>query len=232
MAVASSLEVEDPDGARRVYRAEFVDAEGERFTSPAERSFCSLCASALWLWDPRWPELVHPFASAVDTDLPAPPERAHILLESCASWVVPQVGRETCASTVCRRSRSRTGIGRAGCGWGDDRPGPGRPIPNDESADEAPSRCAARAAPRVRACQRSALLTAGFTSAAAAHSPGCPARTTPRPGRRPRPCRSHSARRPPPCRPAAAAEWRPPSMSERFSPLRDRKAARRRSSSA
>jgi hypothetical protein len=31
--------------------------------------FCSVCGSALWVWDPRWPERVHPFASAIDTDL-------------------------------------------------------------------------------------------------------------------------------------------------------------------
>lgn len=92
VGVAASLEVEDPDGARRVYRAEFVDAEGTRFTSSAERSFCGLCASALWIWDPRWPELVHPFASAFDTELPVPPEGTHVLLESRASWVVPQLG--------------------------------------------------------------------------------------------------------------------------------------------
>ena len=28
--------------------------------SPAERNFCGICASCLWLWDPRWPDLVHP----------------------------------------------------------------------------------------------------------------------------------------------------------------------------
>jgi hypothetical protein len=42
--------------------------------------------SALWLWDPTWPELVHPFASAIDTDLPVPPERTHLMLGSKASW--------------------------------------------------------------------------------------------------------------------------------------------------
>ena len=92
MAVASSMQIEDPDDLRRVYRAQFVDADGNSFTSPAERSFCSRCASALWLGDPRWPDLIHPFASAIDTDLPVPPEGTHILLESKASWVVPQRG--------------------------------------------------------------------------------------------------------------------------------------------
>ena len=36
---------------------------------------------------PRWPELVHPFASAIDTPLPIPPERTHLMLGSKASWV-------------------------------------------------------------------------------------------------------------------------------------------------
>ena len=45
----------------------------------------------LWCWDPRWPDLVHPFASAIDTELPVPPERTHLMLGSKAVWVVPQV---------------------------------------------------------------------------------------------------------------------------------------------
>jgi hypothetical protein len=55
--------------------------------SPAERRFCRRCGSALWLWDPRWPELVHPFASAIDTALPEAPEQVHIMLGSKAGWV-------------------------------------------------------------------------------------------------------------------------------------------------
>lgn len=97
MASAATLRIEDPDGLRRRYRAELVDADGAPFVSPGERSFCSRCASALWLWDPRWPDLVHPFASAIDTALPVPDESAHILLESKAPWVVPQFGaRDVC----------------------------------------------------------------------------------------------------------------------------------------
>ncbi|MFY0990546.1 GFA family protein [Halomonas sp. C05BenzN] len=71
---------------KRVYHA-LVDGE----ESPGERHFCALCASALWVHDPRWPELVHPFASAIDTELPVPPERVHLLLGSKASWVEPEV---------------------------------------------------------------------------------------------------------------------------------------------
>jgi hypothetical protein len=55
--------------------------------SPARRHFCQTCGSALWVWDPRWPELVHPFASAIDTDLPISPEYTHLMVDSKASWV-------------------------------------------------------------------------------------------------------------------------------------------------
>lgn len=42
-------------------------------------------------------ELVHPFASAIDTDLPIPPEHTHLMLDSKASWVEPQVqGHDRC----------------------------------------------------------------------------------------------------------------------------------------
>jgi hypothetical protein len=77
----------------RIYRARMGEgADGQPIESPAERHFCGRCGSALWLWDPRWPELVHPHASAIDTPLPIPPERTHLLLGSKASWVVPAIG--------------------------------------------------------------------------------------------------------------------------------------------
>ena len=36
--------------------------------------------------------LVHPHASAIDTGLPVPPERVHIMLGSKAGWVEPCLG--------------------------------------------------------------------------------------------------------------------------------------------
>jgi hypothetical protein len=45
----------------------------------------------LWLYDPTWPDLVHPHASAIDTPLPEPPERVHIMLGSKAAWVQPDI---------------------------------------------------------------------------------------------------------------------------------------------
>jgi len=56
--------------------------------SPGRRHFCPACGSALWAADPRWPELVHPFASAIDTALPRPPETVHMMLAFAAPWVV------------------------------------------------------------------------------------------------------------------------------------------------
>lgn len=55
--------------------------------STAARHFCSVCGSALWLFSPEWPDLIHPFASAIDTPLPVPPVRTHLFLGSKASWV-------------------------------------------------------------------------------------------------------------------------------------------------
>lgn len=56
-----------------------------------KRHFCKTCGSMLWAWDETWPDLLHPFASAIDAPLPVPPERVHIMLDSKASWVpVPE----------------------------------------------------------------------------------------------------------------------------------------------
>ncbi len=79
--------------ALRVYRAE-LEENGRCTTSSGQRHFCSKCASALWLFDENWPDLVHPFASAIDTDLPVPSERVHLMLRYKASWVVPRIGKK------------------------------------------------------------------------------------------------------------------------------------------
>jgi len=78
-----------------IYRAAIADPDtGEESESPARRHFCRCCGSALWAWDPRWPDLVHPFASAIDTPLPAAPERTHLMTASKAPWVEIQAAPE------------------------------------------------------------------------------------------------------------------------------------------
>ena len=74
-----------------IYHARLKDEGNKRaHRSSAERHFCALCGSGLWLFSPEWPDLVHPFASAIDTALPVPPERTHVMLGSKASWVKVQ----------------------------------------------------------------------------------------------------------------------------------------------
>ena len=76
-----------------VYRARLKDPQtGKTRDSTAERSFCGQCGSALWVWAPQWPDLMHPFASAIDTELPLPPERTHLMLDSKAFWVPVHTG--------------------------------------------------------------------------------------------------------------------------------------------
>ncbi|WP_420402658.1 GFA family protein [Nisaea sp.] len=79
------------DGAEHISKYKAV-IDGRE--SPAERCFCSKCGSALWLWDPRWPELVHPQAGAIDTPLPTAPERTHLMLSSKPDWVPLHAGPE------------------------------------------------------------------------------------------------------------------------------------------
>jgi hypothetical protein len=68
-----------------IYRAT-IEYNGKRRISSGRRHFCKHCASCLWLYDPTWPKYVHPFASAIDTPLPTPPERVHMMLGSKANW--------------------------------------------------------------------------------------------------------------------------------------------------
>ncbi len=86
---AATLEVEG-EADITVYRVRL--GEGADGLSPARRHFCGLCGSALWVIDPRWPELVHPFASAIDTPLPPAPEHANIMLDYAPAWAVAPEG--------------------------------------------------------------------------------------------------------------------------------------------
>ena len=75
MGKAATLKV---TGRTKIYKAS---------KSGGERHFCPRCATALWVWDKRWPEWIYPFASALDTPLPLPRERQHIFLSSKPGWV-------------------------------------------------------------------------------------------------------------------------------------------------
>ena len=72
--------------AVRVWHAIIDGAEGS-----SERHFCRHCGTPLWVSDENWPELIHPFASAIDTPLPVPPEHTDMMLEFKAPWVEPEI---------------------------------------------------------------------------------------------------------------------------------------------
>lgn len=88
MGQAETMQVSG--GGLSVYQAHgTASASGGR--SAARRHTCQTCGSALFIIDPGWPEWVYPFASAIDTALPVPPERVHVMLASKAPWVrVPE----------------------------------------------------------------------------------------------------------------------------------------------
>ncbi len=83
---AATLAVEGEEHIS-VYQALMPDEAGGVAPSHCERRFCSRCGSGLWVYTPRWPDLVHPFASAIDSPLPTPPSSTHIMVDSKAGWV-------------------------------------------------------------------------------------------------------------------------------------------------
>jgi hypothetical protein len=76
---------------RRIVHAPITE-QGHTSISSAERHFCGRCGTSLWLFSPEWPELLHPMASAINSGLPVPPNRVHLMLGSKASWVRPNIG--------------------------------------------------------------------------------------------------------------------------------------------
>ena len=71
------------------YRA-MVERQGEMVQSKHRRFFCRQCGCHLYAWHENWPDLVHPVASAIDTPLPDPPARVHLMLGSKPNWVPVQ----------------------------------------------------------------------------------------------------------------------------------------------
>ena len=92
MGKTAGMTVEGRD-AIGVYRAEICEDDGTNCKiSTGQRNFCSKCATALWMFHPEWPDFIYPLASAINTDLPAPPELVHLMLHYKASWVAPAIG--------------------------------------------------------------------------------------------------------------------------------------------
>ena len=94
-ADAHTLEVEGVENLF-VYKAKLYDAAGPEGVpaSEAERNFCRFCGSAVWLFSPSHPDLIHPHASAIDTPLPKPPEHVRLMLDYAAPWCEIPTGKD------------------------------------------------------------------------------------------------------------------------------------------
>eukprot|EP01138_Halocafeteria_seosinensis_P009393 gb/GECG01009598.1/.p1 GENE.gb/GECG01009598.1/~~gb/GECG01009598.1/.p1 ORF type:complete len:178 (+),score=10.99 gb/GECG01009598.1/:1-534(+) len=81
----------DTRSFRLVEGPEFVKTyqarEEDGSLSNHERKFCSECGSHLWAFDSRWPDVIHPVASAIDTELPVPPCYRHIMMGDKKTWI-------------------------------------------------------------------------------------------------------------------------------------------------
>ena len=86
-ARAATLKVQRRETSRPLSRAASASpASARRARRPSGASAAS-AAAPLWLFDPRWPELVHPHASAIDTPLPKPKEVVEAALAFAPTWV-------------------------------------------------------------------------------------------------------------------------------------------------
>lgn len=88
MAEADTMEVSGEEFVEA--HDNWIDDEehpGKLIKSSGKGYYCRCCGTALWQADPQWPQWIYPFASAIDTPLPQPPELVHIMLDFAAPWV-------------------------------------------------------------------------------------------------------------------------------------------------
>ncbi len=89
LADANTLTVQGRQHVK-IYRA-VVERDGQRVRSQHERHFCGECGAHLWAAHSKWPDLLHPVAGAIDTELATPPSVVHMMTDSAAPWVAIDV---------------------------------------------------------------------------------------------------------------------------------------------
>ncbi|THH11132.1 hypothetical protein EW146_g8149 [Bondarzewia mesenterica] len=65
-AHSNTLKIEGKENIS-IYKAVLHRGTAHEAIATSERNFCKKCSSMLWLYDKTWPELLHPFASAIDS---------------------------------------------------------------------------------------------------------------------------------------------------------------------
>ncbi|PFH47915.1 hypothetical protein AMATHDRAFT_66545 [Amanita thiersii Skay4041] len=80
----------------QIYKAVLDRGTSKERIATSERNFCGKCSTMLWLYDKSWPELLHPFASAIDSpELPQPEKLVCIKLDSKPAYVrLPEGDKE------------------------------------------------------------------------------------------------------------------------------------------
>ncbi|KIJ60233.1 hypothetical protein HYDPIDRAFT_117506 [Hydnomerulius pinastri MD-312] len=87
-AHASTLEVTGGKEDIGVYKAVLNRDTKKETTASSERRFCTQCSSMLWLYHDEWSDILHPFASAIDSpDLEAPDELIVVKTDSKPDYV-------------------------------------------------------------------------------------------------------------------------------------------------
>ena len=87
IANADSLSVSGEEHIGFHHGMEHDEESDELRQSEGGRYFCGECGSPLWAADLRWSQWIYPYASAVLTPLPVPPESVHIMLDFKAPWI-------------------------------------------------------------------------------------------------------------------------------------------------
>jgi hypothetical protein len=108
MGVADTLKVKGRS-ALGVWNAPIDGHKGS-----ADRHYCKHCGTPLWVSDEQWPELVHPFASVIDTELPKAPSSVHLLLRNKQAGSNRRLASTTTALTAIPNCPSRTGTKKHG----------------------------------------------------------------------------------------------------------------------
>ena len=85
MGIRETLKVTGK-GSLRVHRARMREPRKRTVISKAERWFCVVCGSHLYLTDDRWPKGIWPNVSAIDTPLPEPKHITWIMTRFKPSW--------------------------------------------------------------------------------------------------------------------------------------------------
>jgi hypothetical protein len=88
MGIRKTLRVRGKAGLV-AYHARIREPGKKPVLSGAERWFCSVCGSHLYLTDERWPDGIWPYVSAIDTPLPKPKRPISMMTRFKPSWVPP-----------------------------------------------------------------------------------------------------------------------------------------------